>query len=90
MTETNEKAMENVENVENVEDVENVAVETAEGYTPDFTILYEDNHILVVLKEQMVACCPDESKDDNLLDKIKKYIKIIKNYLMFIKKGVLN
>ena len=69
MTETNEKVMENVENVE----------EKAEGYTPDFTILYEDNHILVVLKEQMTACCPDESKDDNLLDKIKKYIKTAYN-----------
>ena len=31
-----------------------------------FQILYEDNHILVVLKPQMTACCPDESKDDNL------------------------
>lgn len=39
-------------------------------------ILYEDNHIIVVLKEQMIACCPDESKDDNLLDKIKRYIKV--------------
>ncbi len=38
-------------------------------------ILYEDNHILVALKPQMLACCPDESKDDNLLDKIKRYVK---------------
>ena len=41
----------------------------------ELTILYEDNHILVVLKPQMTACCPDESKDDNLLDQIKRYIK---------------
>ncbi len=41
-----------------------------------FSILYEDNHIIVVLKEQNVASCPDESKDDNLLDMIKRYIKI--------------
>ena len=34
-------------------------------------ILYEDNHIIVVLKNQMTACCPDESKDDNLLDQVK-------------------
>ena len=40
-----------------------------------FKILYEDNHIIVVLKEQMTACCPDESKDDNLFDQIKRYIK---------------
>ena len=39
-------------------------------------ILYEDNHIIVVLKPQMTACCPDESKDDNLLDQIKRYIKV--------------
>ncbi len=40
-----------------------------------FDILYEDNHIIVVVKPQMTACCPDESKDDNLLDMIKRYIK---------------
>ena len=45
-------------------------------YTPDFPILYEDNHIIVVLKPQMVACCPDESRDNNLLDMVKEYIKI--------------
>ena len=38
-------------------------------------ILYEDNHVIVALKEQMVACCPDESKDDNLFDQLKRYIK---------------
>ena len=41
----------------------------------DLKILYEDNHILVVLKPQMVACCPDESGDGNLFDQIKDYIK---------------
>ena len=53
--------------------------ETAEVYRPEFEILYEDNHIIVVLKPQMIACCPDESKDDNLLDQIKKYVKITYN-----------
>ena len=48
---------------------------TAE-YTPEFPILYEDNHIIVVLKPQMTACCPDESRDKNLLDMVKEYIKI--------------
>ncbi len=38
-------------------------------------ILYEDNHIIVVLKPQMTACCPDESGDDNLFDMVKEYIK---------------
>ena len=45
-------------------------------YTPNFSILYEDNHIIVVLKPQMVACCGDDSKDENLLDMIKEYIKV--------------
>lgn len=38
-------------------------------------IVYEDNHVIVVLKPQMVACCPDESGDDNLFDCVKRYIK---------------
>ena len=54
---------------EETKEISKVEVETA------FNILYEDNHIIVVQKPQMVACCPDESKDDNLLDQIKRYIK---------------
>ena len=38
-------------------------------------ILYEDNQIIVVLKPQMMACCPDESGDDNLFDLIRQYLK---------------
>lgn len=41
----------------------------------DLVILHEDNHIIVVLKPQNVACCPDESGDDNLFDCIKRYLK---------------
>lgn len=41
----------------------------------ELIILHEDNHIIVVLKPQNTACCPDESKDDNLLDCVKRYIK---------------
>lgn len=43
--------------------------------TEDLIIMHEDNHIIVVLKPQMTACCPDESGDDNLFDCIKRYIK---------------
>ncbi len=43
--------------------------------TEDLVILYEDNHIIVVLKPQNIACCPDESGDDNLFDCIKRYLK---------------
>lgn len=41
----------------------------------ELSILFEDNHIIVVMKPQNVASCPDESGDDNLLDQIKSYIK---------------
>ncbi|MBE7089158.1 MAG: RluA family pseudouridine synthase [Clostridiales bacterium] len=43
--------------------------------TEDLVILYEDNHLIVVVKPQNVACCPDESGDDNLFDCVKRYIK---------------
>ena len=42
-------------------------------------ILHEDNHIIVVLKPQNVACCPDESGDDNLFDCVKRYLKTTYN-----------
>lgn len=41
----------------------------------ELIILYEDNHIIVVLKPQNLASCPDESQDENLLDRVKNYIK---------------
>ena len=39
--------------------------------TEELIILYEDNHIIVVLKPQMVPCCPDESGDSNLFECVK-------------------
>ncbi len=45
----------------------------------ELIILHEDNHIIVVLKPQNVACCPDESGDDNLFDCVKRYIKTAYN-----------
>lgn len=38
-------------------------------------ILYEDNHIIVVLKPQNLASCPDESGDASLFDLVKEYIR---------------
>ena len=38
-------------------------------------ILYEDNHLLVVEKPINIPVCEDESKDDDLLNILKKYIK---------------
>lgn len=37
--------------------------------------LYEDNHILVVVKPENMPVCPDESKDPDLLNYLKNYIK---------------
>ncbi len=41
----------------------------------DLIVLYEDNHIIVVLKPQNVPSCEDESKDKDLLTVIKEYVK---------------
>ena len=38
-------------------------------------ILYEDNHIIVVLKPQNVLSQGDETTDKSLLDMVKEYIK---------------
>ena len=45
----------------------------------ELNILYEDNHIIVALKPQMLPCCPDESGDNNLFDLVKEYIKVTYN-----------
>jgi 23S rRNA pseudouridine1911/1915/1917 synthase len=41
----------------------------------NFNILYEDNHIIVVVKEPNVPTQEDESKDIDLLTMIKAYLK---------------
>ncbi|MGN0823396.1 MAG: RluA family pseudouridine synthase [Candidatus Gallimonas sp.] len=38
-------------------------------------VLYEDNHLIVAMKPQNLASCPDESGDDNLLDRVREYIR---------------
>ena len=45
----------------------------------DLVILYEDNHIIVVLKPQNIPSCEDESKDENMLSIIKEYIRVTYN-----------
>lgn len=42
----------------------------------NLVILYEDNHIIVVLKPQNVPTCEDESRDKDLLTMIKEYVKV--------------
>ena len=42
----------------------------------NISILYEDNHILVVNKPANMPVCEDSSKDIDLLSKLKEYIKI--------------
>lgn len=38
-------------------------------------VIYEDNHILVVVKPQNIPCQEDESKDSDLLSMCKQYLK---------------
>lgn len=38
-------------------------------------VLYEDNQIVVVIKPQNVPTMPDESKDEDMLSLVKKYVK---------------
>ena len=54
-------------------------IETTGAPEEELTILYEDNHIIVVLKPQNLASCPDESGDQNLLDKVREYIRTAYN-----------
>ena len=46
-------------------------------YTEDgkMKILYEDNHLLVVVKEPNIPVCEDDSHDLDLLTMLKKYLK---------------
>ena len=46
-------------------------------FIPD--IVYEDNHLLVVIKPHNIAVQEDESKDDDLLNLLKNYIKVRDN-----------
>ena len=40
-----------------------------------YQILYEDNHLLVVVKPANMPVCPDSSKDEDLLTILKNYLK---------------
>ena len=42
----------------------------------NISIIYEDNHLLVVNKPANMPVCLDESNDSDLLSKLKEYIKI--------------
>lgn len=41
----------------------------------NINIIYEDNHILVVIKPANIPVCPDSSKDKDLLTLLKEYLK---------------
>lgn len=45
----------------------------------ELNVVYEDNHIIVVVKPQNVPTQEDESKDKDLLTIIKEYIKVKEN-----------
>ncbi len=54
-------------------------VTKSHGIADELVVLYEDNHIIVVLKPQNAPCCEDESGDRDLLTAIKDYIKVKEN-----------
>ena len=39
------------------------------------SVIYEDNHIIVVYKRENIPVCEDESRDEDLFNIIKKYLK---------------
>ena len=45
----------------------------------DLVVLYEDNHIIVVLKPQNVPSQQDETRDMDMLTAVKEYIKVKAN-----------
>lgn len=45
----------------------------------DVNIVYEDNHLLVVVKPANIPTCPDSSGDQSLLEILKEYIKTNEN-----------
>lgn len=45
----------------------------------ELTVLYEDNHVIVVLKPQNAPCCEDVTGDLDMLTMIKDYIKVKEN-----------
>lgn len=42
----------------------------------DLKILYEDNHIIVVVKPVNIPVQEDKTKDIDMITKIKEYLKI--------------
>ena len=42
---------------------------------PKINILYEDNHLLVVVKPKNIPVCKDSSNDQDLLSILKDYLK---------------
>lgn len=42
----------------------------------ELKVIYEDNHIIVVIKPQNIPSQEDESKDKDLLTMVKEYIKV--------------
>lgn len=53
--------------------------------TEDLPVIYEDNHLIVVLKQPNLLSQADHTQDDDMINLVKQYLKInIKNKEMFL------
>src|SRR5574344_2829113 len=42
----------------------------------DLNVVYEDNHVIVVIKPQNIPTQKDESEDQDMLSLVKEYVKV--------------
>ena len=71
--EKTQKTQENQSNNENLTAEEKPAA--ASKNSTDLFVLYEDNHIIVAIKPQNIPSQSDISGDEDMLSKVKKYVK---------------
>ena len=76
LTKNQEKTEKNQENTSNLQ--KNNEIEAEKGKTNDankLLVLYEDNHLIVVVKPQNLPSQADSSGDEDMLSLVKQYIK---------------
>ena len=76
LTKNQEKMAKNQENTSNLQ--KNNEIEVEKGKANDankLLVLYEDNHLIVVVKPQNLPSQADSSGDEDMLSLVKQYIK---------------